>query len=197
MIVTVFRSRLQPGVRDEYVALVDRMNELARTMPGYISHKGFTADDGERPRLPRVFIRDAARLAHRDPGALEQRRRQARPGTRRPRARAHGDQGTGIRDGDADAPPGGGGQSGRAHIGRRSGVGEPDRALCVCGGAAQDRARTFPTQTAPVRRANRRLIFGATGRGAQTRHPPDCCVVPVSYLTINRRGRIDPVKFGA
>src|SRR5215467_15182152 len=48
MIVTVFRSRLMPGVRDEYVALVDRMNELAATMPGYISHKGFFADDGER-----------------------------------------------------------------------------------------------------------------------------------------------------
>lgn len=48
MIVTVFRSRLKPGVRDEYVALVDRMNEIARTMPGYISHKGFFAEDGER-----------------------------------------------------------------------------------------------------------------------------------------------------
>ena len=48
MIVTVFRSRLRPGVRDEYVALVERMNELARTMPGYISHKGFFAEDGER-----------------------------------------------------------------------------------------------------------------------------------------------------
>ena len=48
MIVTVFRSRLRPGIRDEYVALADRMNELARTMPGYISHKGFFADDGER-----------------------------------------------------------------------------------------------------------------------------------------------------
>jgi heme-degrading monooxygenase HmoA len=48
MIVTVFRSRLRPEVRDEYVALVDRMNEIARTMPGYISHKGFFADDGER-----------------------------------------------------------------------------------------------------------------------------------------------------
>ena len=46
MIVTVFRSRLQPGLREEYVALVARMNELARTMPGYISHKGFFADDG-------------------------------------------------------------------------------------------------------------------------------------------------------
>jgi heme-degrading monooxygenase HmoA len=48
MIVTVFRSRLMPNVREEYVALVDRMIELAETMPGYISHKGFFADDGER-----------------------------------------------------------------------------------------------------------------------------------------------------
>jgi len=48
MIVTVFRSRLKPGVREDYVALADRMNELARTMPGYISHKDFYANDGER-----------------------------------------------------------------------------------------------------------------------------------------------------
>ena len=48
MIVTVFRSRLLPGVREEYVALAERMNNLAATMPGYISHKGFFADDGER-----------------------------------------------------------------------------------------------------------------------------------------------------
>lgn len=48
MLIIVFRSRLKPGVRDEYVALVERMNELARTMPGYISHKGFFAEDGER-----------------------------------------------------------------------------------------------------------------------------------------------------
>jgi heme-degrading monooxygenase HmoA len=48
MIITVFRSRLRPGVKDDYVALVDRMTEIAKTMPGYISHKGFFADDGER-----------------------------------------------------------------------------------------------------------------------------------------------------
>ena len=30
MIVTVFRSRLRPGAREEYIALVDRMVELAR-----------------------------------------------------------------------------------------------------------------------------------------------------------------------
>jgi heme-degrading monooxygenase HmoA len=48
MIVTVFRSRLMPGVREDYIALVDRMVDLAETMPGYISHKGFFAEDGER-----------------------------------------------------------------------------------------------------------------------------------------------------
>jgi heme-degrading monooxygenase HmoA len=48
MIVTVFRSRLMPGLREDYVALVDRMVELASGMPGYISHKGFFAEDGER-----------------------------------------------------------------------------------------------------------------------------------------------------
>jgi heme-degrading monooxygenase HmoA len=48
MIVTIFRSRLMPGVQDEYVALVARMREIAEKMPGYLSHKGFWADDGER-----------------------------------------------------------------------------------------------------------------------------------------------------
>ena len=48
MIITVFRSRLRPGVRDDYGTLANRMNEIAMTMPGYISHKGFFADDGER-----------------------------------------------------------------------------------------------------------------------------------------------------
>jgi len=48
MIVTVFQSRLLHSVREDYVALVDRMVELAETMPGYLSHKGFFAEDGER-----------------------------------------------------------------------------------------------------------------------------------------------------
>jgi heme-degrading monooxygenase HmoA len=48
MLITVFRSRLKPGLRDEYAAAVDRMNELAQTMPGYLSHKTYYAEDGER-----------------------------------------------------------------------------------------------------------------------------------------------------
>jgi heme-degrading monooxygenase HmoA len=48
MIVTVFRSRLKAGAEPEYSAWAARMSELARTMPGYVSHKGFVAPDGER-----------------------------------------------------------------------------------------------------------------------------------------------------
>ena len=48
MMVTVFRSRVRAELMDEYLQWAARMNELAKTMPGYVSHKGFTAEDGER-----------------------------------------------------------------------------------------------------------------------------------------------------
>lgn len=47
-VLTVFRSRLKDSGQDEYHALAPRIAALARTMPGYVSHKAFTADDGER-----------------------------------------------------------------------------------------------------------------------------------------------------
>ncbi|HZC56864.1 MAG TPA: antibiotic biosynthesis monooxygenase [Xanthobacteraceae bacterium] len=48
MLITVFRSRLKHGVHDEYATAVERMSQLAQTMPGYISHKTYHAEDGER-----------------------------------------------------------------------------------------------------------------------------------------------------
>ena len=48
MIVTIFRSRHNPGVHDEYGPMAQRMSELAQSMAGYISHKAFVAEDGER-----------------------------------------------------------------------------------------------------------------------------------------------------
>ena len=48
MMLTVFRSRLREEARSEYMALAPRMSELARTIPGYRSHKVFVAEDGER-----------------------------------------------------------------------------------------------------------------------------------------------------
>ena len=48
MIVVVFRSRLRDEALEEYGEWAARMSALAKTMPGYISHKGFVAPDGER-----------------------------------------------------------------------------------------------------------------------------------------------------
>ena len=67
MIVTVFRSRLMPDVREDYVALVDRMVELAATMPGYISHKGFFAEDGERCTIVEFESEEAQRAWRMNP----------------------------------------------------------------------------------------------------------------------------------
>lgn len=51
MLLTVFRSRLRPEAAAEYEVWAARMDALARTMPGYRSHKTFTAGDGERVTL--------------------------------------------------------------------------------------------------------------------------------------------------
>ena len=50
-VVTVFRSRLAAGSVEEYAETAARMAELAASMPGYVEHKAFTAEDGERVTL--------------------------------------------------------------------------------------------------------------------------------------------------
>jgi heme-degrading monooxygenase HmoA len=49
-VVTVFRSRLRSDA-DAYPEHAARMSALARSMPGYVEHKSFTAEDGERVTL--------------------------------------------------------------------------------------------------------------------------------------------------
>ena len=49
-VVTVFRSRLRSDA-DAYPDHAARMSALARRMPGYVEHKVFTAEDGERVTL--------------------------------------------------------------------------------------------------------------------------------------------------
>jgi len=61
MILTVFRSRVKPEARDEYARWAARMSEIARSMPGYISHKGFVADDGERVTIVEFESEEAQR----------------------------------------------------------------------------------------------------------------------------------------
>ncbi len=51
MIVTIFKNRLRADNVKEYGQWIAQMRDIAVTMPGYISHKTFTADDGERVTL--------------------------------------------------------------------------------------------------------------------------------------------------
>ncbi len=61
MILTVFRSRVKPEAQDEYKRWATRMSEIAKKMPGYISHKGFVADDGERVTIVEFDSEEAQR----------------------------------------------------------------------------------------------------------------------------------------
>jgi len=48
MIVVVFKSRVRLEHEKEAAPMKERIAEIARSMPGYISHKGYVAEDGER-----------------------------------------------------------------------------------------------------------------------------------------------------
>lgn len=48
MVITIFRSRLRPEHQEEYAQWEKRIDDIAVTMPGFISIKTFTAEDGER-----------------------------------------------------------------------------------------------------------------------------------------------------
>ena len=58
-VLTVFRSRLRADA-DAYADHATRMSERARSMPGYVEHKAFTAEDGERVTI----VRFADRASH-------------------------------------------------------------------------------------------------------------------------------------
>src|SRR6185312_7566432 len=51
MVITIFRSRLRSEHAEEYREWADRIHDLAVKMPGFISIKTFTAEDGERVSL--------------------------------------------------------------------------------------------------------------------------------------------------
>ena len=48
MVITLVRSRLRPEHEQEYSDWAARMHDLAVKMPGFISIKTFSAEDGER-----------------------------------------------------------------------------------------------------------------------------------------------------
>lgn len=69
MVVVLFWSRLRADLseemRDLYARTLARMRALAEASPGFVSHKTYTAEDGERVSLV-VFESEGALEAWRD-----------------------------------------------------------------------------------------------------------------------------------
>jgi heme-degrading monooxygenase HmoA len=76
-IVTVFRSRLRSDAAG-YPDHAARMSALAREMPGYVEHKSFTAEDGERVTV----VTFADRASHDAWGRHPEHREAQRAGVR-------------------------------------------------------------------------------------------------------------------
>jgi heme-degrading monooxygenase HmoA len=66
-VVTVFRSRRRPGTDSEYRALSREMQEAARTVPGFVDFKTFTAEDGEHVSLVTFATPEAHHVWRNDP----------------------------------------------------------------------------------------------------------------------------------
>lgn len=79
MILTVFRNRLNPEHSAEYYDTAAEISALAATMPGYVSHKAFTADDGERVTIVEFADKEShqAWAAHPEHRTAQKRGREA------------------------------------------------------------------------------------------------------------------------
>ncbi len=75
MILTVFRSRLRPGVEAEYRPLAVAMSELAHTMEGFVDEAFFAAPNGDRVTIVRFADRASHDAWARHPAHREAQRR--------------------------------------------------------------------------------------------------------------------------
>ena len=60
MVLISFRSRLTPQAGADYDAMAAELEARVRDQPGYVAHKAYLADDGERLTL--VWFRDQESL---------------------------------------------------------------------------------------------------------------------------------------
>jgi heme-degrading monooxygenase HmoA len=74
MIVVVFRSRLRPEAEGSYRDMAGRLGPLAMGIPGYVAHKAFTADDGERVTIVEYESEEAVQAWGRHPAHVEGKR---------------------------------------------------------------------------------------------------------------------------
>lgn len=75
IVVTVFRSRLLPGVEVAYRAVADEMDRLVRSMEGFLDQSFYTSNDGERVTVVRFADRDSQRAWAEHPDHLKAQRR--------------------------------------------------------------------------------------------------------------------------
>jgi heme-degrading monooxygenase HmoA len=65
--VTVFRSRRRPGVEATYHAVSEEIQAAARSVPGFVDFKTFTADDGEQVSLVTFASLESHQVWRNDP----------------------------------------------------------------------------------------------------------------------------------
>ena len=74
-VVTVFRSRLRPGVEDAYLEVASAMSTIVHSMEGFIDESYYTSLDGERVTIVRFADRESHRAWAEQPDhRLAQRR---------------------------------------------------------------------------------------------------------------------------
>ncbi|WP_414471800.1 antibiotic biosynthesis monooxygenase family protein [Microvirga sp. M2] len=75
MIVVVFRNRLREGIEEAYRAEATAVASMAKEIPGYVAHKSFVADDGERVTIAEYESEDALGAWARHPRHVAAKRR--------------------------------------------------------------------------------------------------------------------------
>jgi heme-degrading monooxygenase HmoA len=74
-IVTVFRSRLRPGVEEVYQEVASEMSRIVQTMDGFVDQKFYTSTDGERVTIVRFEDRERHRAWAEQPNHLRAQER--------------------------------------------------------------------------------------------------------------------------
>lgn len=74
-IVTVFRSRLRPGVDEDYVLVADEMSRLVSSVDGFVDQRFYISPDGERVTVVRFRDHESHKVWAQHPEHLAAQRR--------------------------------------------------------------------------------------------------------------------------
>lgn len=74
-IVTVFRSRLRPGVDEDYGPVADEMSRLVSTVDGFLDQRFYVSPDGERVTVVRFRDYEGHKVWAQHPDHLAAQRR--------------------------------------------------------------------------------------------------------------------------